>query len=126
MVQCDGKEFVLGTVVYIDDEKTLCRVFERLMKRMSVPVVTFDDPAAAIRHISDANDVVAIVCDYRMPQMTGLQVLDALMPYETLFFIVSGDHSLNDTLASDSRLAGVLGKPFSREVLQETFHQFAT
>lgn len=116
----------MSAVIYIDDEKTLCRVFERLMKRMSVPVMTFQDPQTAIDHITSSSDVSAIVCDYRMPQMSGLQVLDALTPCDPEFFMVSGDHSLNETLGSDPRLAGVLAKPFSRDVLQTTFGRFAS
>ena len=118
-------EAIVGNVVYIDDEKTLCRVFERIMRRFGVTAVTFEDPVQALDHIRQADDVVAIACDYRMPGMTGMQVLDELTPCEKPFFIVSGDHTLNATLVTDPRLAGVLNKPFSRDTLQQSFGQFA-
>jgi CheY-like chemotaxis protein len=103
-------------IVYIDDEPLLCRVFTKIFESAGAPVVAFTDPEAAIAYLRD-HEAAVIICDYRMPSLTGLDVLDRIPP-GTPFFLVSGDLAI--TLArSDPRVTGILTKPFRAEALLE-------
>ena len=60
--------------------------------------------------------VDAIVCDYRMPRMTGLELLDQL-DGDVPFFLVSGDLGITERAAELPGVAGVFAKPFQPEAL---------
>jgi len=101
-------------VVYIDDEPSLCRVFEMVLGARGMKIVTFTDPAAAIVYLN-ANDVAVVFCDYRMPKMSGLAVL-AQMTRPAPFYLVSGDLAA-DACKSNPGVTGLLAKPFRAEEL---------
>jgi len=108
-------------IVYIDDEPLLCRVFKKIFEKAGVAVVTFTEPAAAIAYLRE-HPTLIVICDFRMPAMTGLDVLEHV-PLGTPFFLVSGDLAL--TLANaDPRVTGILTKPFRAEDLLATTRPF--
>lgn len=104
-------------IVYIDDGPLLCRVFQRILEDAKWPVVTFSDPEAAVVYLA-TNPVAAIVCDYRMPAMSGLQLLERIASTAP-FFLVSGDLAVSALAREMPRVAGVLNKPFQPERLLE-------
>lgn len=104
-----------SVVVYIDDEPALCRVFQLILSRLPCEVITFTDPRAALAYIR-ANAVTVVVCDYRMPELNGLQVLDGI-DKNVPFFIVSGDLAVASIVGDDARVSGVLTKPLRPESL---------
>lgn len=101
-------------VVYIDDEPSLCRVFEMVLGARGMEIVTFTNPAAGLEYLN-AHDVAVVFCDYRMPKMTGLEVL-AQMTRKAPFYLVSGDLAA-DACASNPGITGLLAKPFRAEEL---------
>ncbi len=101
-------------VVYIDDEELLCRVFKRVLASCGSPVVTFTEPEAAIAYIHEHPPAV-VICDYRMPSLTGLQVLERLAP-GIPFYLVSGNLGVA-SLRSHPGVTGALTKPFRPEAL---------
>jgi len=102
-------------LVYIDDEAMLCRVFQRIFEDCGALVVTFTDPELAIAY-ANANPVAAIVCDYRMPTLNGLEVLDRL-EVEVPFFLISGDIAIASLVQRNPRVTHVLPQPFRPEDL---------
>jgi two-component system chemotaxis response regulator CheY len=101
-------------VVYIDDEPSLCRVFELILDARGIEIATFRDPVAAIAYLND-RDVAVVFCDYRMPKMTGLTVL-AKMTRPAPFYLVSGDLAAEEC-KSTAGVTGLLAKPFRPEEL---------
>lgn len=105
-------------VVYVDDEPALCRVFRLILSKLpGCEVVTFTEPEAALAYIND-NAVTLVVCDYRMPALNGLQVLER-MHKEVPFFLVSGDLAVASIVGDNARVSGVLTKPLRPETLFE-------
>lgn len=102
-------------IVYVDDEQLLCRVFHTVLRRTGLPVHTFTDPNEALAFIRE-NRVCVIVCDYRMPQMTGLELLDRIEA-DVPFILVSGDLGVTRWTEGNPRVRGVLTKPFRPEHL---------
>lgn len=101
-------------VVYVDDERSLCRVFEMILGARGVPIVTFTDATEAVAYLT-ANAVAIVFCDYRMPKLSGLDVL-AQMGQSVPFYLVSGDLDAAGC-ANVAGVTGVLAKPFRAEAL---------
>ena len=108
-----------GPIVYIDDEPMLCRAFGRLSDLHGVAWKTFTGPREGLAFVL-ANEVKAIFCDYRMPEMNAIEVL-AQIDREVPFYLVSGDLDAERIAASQPRITGVLTKPFRAERLFEMF-----
>lgn len=102
-------------VVYIDDEPLLCRATEAILGRSGIAVATFTDPLAGLAFV-EANPVALVLCDYRMPRMSALELLQRLTR-AVPFYIVSGELDVARLAASNPRVTGVLNKPFPAEDL---------
>lgn len=102
------------TIVIVDDEPVLVRIWSRVLARTGAPVAGFTDPQRALAYIRD-NDVALVLCDHRMPGMTGLELLSKL-DKDVAFYIVSGDLALQEEQSRD-RLRGIIGKPVRPEDL---------
>jgi len=53
-----------------------------------------------------------VVCDYRMPGLTGLEVLERL-PEEVPFLLISGDLAAAETVATRKGVTTFLPKPLA-------------
>jgi CheY-like chemotaxis protein len=98
-------------LVYVDDEEPLLRAFSYILEKAGLSVATFSSPNEALDFIA-ANEVALILCDYRMPGMTGLEFLDA-MDKDVPFYLLSGDLMLAEQVADLPRVAGIFRKPLS-------------
>lgn len=105
----------MSLFVYIDDEEMLGRVFARVIKGLGVPVKTFTDPVEAVAFI-EANEVSLVICDYLMPKLDGLEVLERITR-DVPFILVSGDLVGSQVTAANPRITRVLAKPFRPEDL---------
>lgn len=121
MLPHDPAEAALKPIVYIDDEPMLCRVFQKILTDRGASAVTFTDPEAALAYLRD-HEVAAVICDYRMPMITGLQVLDRVAE-GVPFFLVSGDLGITAS-RGNARVTGVLTKPFRPETLLEMIEPY--
>lgn len=104
-----------SSVLYIDDEPLLCTAFERILAAHEIRAVAFTDPELALT-FAGSHDICAVVCDYRMPSLSGLDVL-AQLDRDLPFFLVSGDIETAHRVRDNSRITGVLAKPFTPEML---------
>ncbi len=106
-------------VIYIDDEPGLCRVFELNMKAQGFRARSFTDPAAALSYINTSKQPIhAVLCDHRMPDMTGLEVIEQIT-VPVPIFLVTGDHNLAEIELSTEHFRGVITKPFTSKSLAE-------
>ncbi len=106
-----------GTVVFIDDEPTLCRLTRLLFRAMaaSVPLETFTDARKALLFIQ-SHETAVVICDYRMPYMNGLEVL-ACIERDVPFYLLSGAADVTREASVNPRVVGVLSKPFPPDQL---------
>jgi two-component system C4-dicarboxylate transport response regulator DctD len=98
-----------GAVVYIDDEPAICRIVQWRLEAAGLPVETFTDARIALVWIGQ-HEVACVLCDHRMPVMSGVEVR-ARLEKDVPFWMVTGDLSVGDELASRSDIRGVLQKP---------------
>lgn len=98
-----------GPVVYVDDEPSLCRIFALRMQSLGIVVETFTEPLEAVAYVN-AHPVACVLCDYRMPRLSGLDVLERI-ERDVAFYLVTGDIAMDDEVAASPRLQGILHKP---------------
>jgi two-component system response regulator CpxR len=96
-------------IVCIDDEATLCHVLATILRRVGAEVEAFTDAHAAIDRINRGG-VALVLCDYRMPRLSGLDVLER-MEARVPFVMISGDLDL-DRVIEGRAVDGTVNKPF--------------
>lgn len=113
----------MSTVLIVDDEQPVLRALQRLLHRDGFRILTADSGASALDVLS-REEVAVIVCDQRMPQMSGAEVLSEAyrMQPETVRITLTGyadftsvQHSIND-----GRVSQLLLKPWDDEHLRTT------
>lgn len=92
-MDCDNGRSVL----VVDDEPAVCELIRTVLaeRELSVTAVT-DSPAA--RQLIEQRHFDAIVCDVRMPELTGLELLAICRRRapQTPVILISGSASIQD------------------------------
>ncbi|MDP1662071.1 MAG: response regulator, partial [Phycisphaerales bacterium] len=65
-------------IIFIDDEPIMCRAFSLALRRLGREVKTFTDPTLALEFLATSQRPAVVICDYRMPALTGLEVRQRL------------------------------------------------
>lgn len=100
----------------------ICRASSLALHTLGREIVTFTDPQKALDYLTAAPESpCVVVCDYRMPGLTGLEVLERL-PRQVPFVLMSGD--LYDVDDGDRRVAAFLAKPLRPDELLEAVAPF--
>lgn len=103
----------------LDDDLSMLKALDRLLKSEGFNVEKFSDPAAFLTSMGQASCRLAIL-DVWMPDMNGLEVQEALLKNspETRIIFISGrdDLSVRET-ALEAGAFGFLSKPFDDEAL---------
>ena len=73
----DGAEGGLPAVMVVDDDPLVSRMIQRLLRR-SHDVVVVDSATEAVSRLAAGERFDAIVCDLMMPDMTGMDLYEAL------------------------------------------------
>ncbi len=105
----------MRTVVYVDDDETICKLMSRMIGRAGAEVITFTNPVEAIERINKSPPAL-VICDYRMPTMNGLAVLEQL-EVNVPFVLISGDSSVDEL--REKGVTEVLAKPIRAEQFVE-------
>jgi FixJ family two-component response regulator len=111
--------FDKASVCLLDDDLSMLRALDRLLKSDGFNVEKYHEPAAFLSNLGTSSCRVAIL-DVWMPDMNGLEVQAALRKHspETRIIFISGrdDPSVRQT-ALEAGAFGFLSKPFDDEVL---------
>jgi two-component system chemotaxis response regulator CheY len=108
-----------GSILVVDDEEDLARGVEVLLRARGYRVRSTHDGAAGIRLAREERPDL-ILLDYELPEMDGLEVIDALRADPALAGIpvlltTASRISLDDVARAD----GFLAKPFQADLLYE-------
>lgn len=115
-------------VIYvIDDEEDICFLYSTMLSSMA-EVKTFTDPNLFVQEMQKPNAIVPdlIITDYRMPQMTGLEMVQKVFALGLHFpVILLSGHLDKDAVveAVDIGVFRLLEKPTQFEVLAETIEK---
>src|SRR5437763_9347123 len=118
------KDTVAGTqnhrMFVVDDEPGICRVLSQLFTHEGWTVLTFHNPVDALNALAET-DVDVILSDLKMPQMTGIEFLQALPQRgSTVPLLVITAYGTIDTAveAIKSGAFDYLCKPFELETVK--------
>jgi DNA-binding NtrC family response regulator len=104
----------------VDDEPSICRVLSQLFTREGWNVLTFSNPVEALNALAET-DVDVIISDLKMPQMTGVEFLQALRQRgSTVPLLVITAHGSIATAVEAIKLGAYdyLCKPFELETVK--------
>jgi FixJ family two-component response regulator len=114
-----------SSICVLDDDASMLRAIERLLKVAGFTVEKFSEPAAFLATVERTRSRVVIL-DVWMPDMSGLEVQAALRQSspETRIIFISGrdDPSVRQT-AVDAGAFAFLAKPFHHKVLLDFVHK---
>lgn len=117
-----------ASVCLLDDDLSMLKALERLLKSDGFNVERFHEPSAFLAAIAKAPSRVAIL-DVWMPDMNGLEVQAALQKEspETRIIFISGrdDPSVRQT-ALEAGAFGFLSKPFDDEAFLQLVRKAVT
>src|ERR1700722_5117194 len=115
----DGEMPEICLVSVIDDDESLRRALERLIRSFGFPVVVF--PSAHEFLLSDrVQDTACLILDMQMPRMNGLQLQSHLTQAGCripIIFITAYPDERGRARALQAGAADFLQKPFSDDVL---------
>lgn len=111
------------TLLVIDDEPGVRLVLERMLQRLGYEVVSAETALKGLAALTEHPEIALIVLDLGLPDMKGEAVLDRLAELgSTLPVLISSGASadeLDDLMAAQSAVAGVLRKPFRLPELEQ-------
>ena len=117
-----------ASICLLDDDLSILKALERLLKSDGFHVERFHEPAAFLSAVGKSPCRVAIL-DVWMPDMNGLEVQAVLRKDspETRIIFISGrdDPSVRQT-ALEAGAFGFLSKPFDDEVLLQLVRKAVT
>ncbi len=116
-----------GTVLLVDDDKTVCDVGSELLKHLGFTVLTAPDGRKALEVFrSHAETITVVLLDLTMPQMGGEEVFSELrrLRPDVKVVLCSGFTEQDATTRmSDKGLAGFLQKPYDIDRLSQVLKQ---
>jgi len=120
--------FDKASVCLLDDDLSMLKALDRLLKSDGFNVERFSDPVAFLSAVGKSPRKVAIL-DVWMPDMNGLEVQAALRkdsPKTRIIFISGRDDPSVRQTALEAGAYGFLSKPFDDEVLLQLVRKAVT
>ena len=111
------------TVLVVDDEDAVRDVLTRMLKANGYAAVSASTAAAALKLFGEGRRFDLVVCDQRMPGMSGNECLEriwAIVPDQRVLRVAGAAHESGDTVGASGREAPVLVKPFTMDRLLES------
>jgi two-component system chemotaxis response regulator CheY len=109
-------------VLIVDDEPMALRLLQRLLDGFGAgPVVTAEDGNEALEAIKARGVPDVVICDWSMPRMSGLELLQRVRTInaELPFLMLTGSADVRSVMeAKRNGVTAYIRKPFSREELQ--------
>ncbi|MFP5457206.1 MAG: response regulator [Bacteriovoracia bacterium] len=95
----------------VDDEPEICHILDYLLKRDGHQTRSFENPLDALSEMTTAQPT-AIICDFKMPQMNGLDFFIAIKDaWKGDFYILTGEPSTDPNELKALGIKDVLFKP---------------
>jgi len=116
-----------GTILVVDDERTVREVARSILKEFGFNVITASDGLEALEVYEEyADEISLVLMDLTMPNMGGFEAFSQLKNFhKDIKVILSSGFTKEDALSefSDSGLVDFIQKPYSPEKLISTIRK---
>ena len=116
-------------VLVVDDEAAMTRLVKMTLTDLDVSqVFTAKDGRQAIALLGELDDIDIVICDWNMPHMSGLELLQQVrtMDRDMPFIMLTGRVDINSVKeAKDLGVSDYLGKPFTPDALKQKLTRLA-
>jgi len=109
------------SVIFVDDDPDIRQAIAQTLTLEDLPVNCFEDASSALKHIDAGYDGV-VLCDYNMPEMNGLEVLDRIRAIDDTIpvIILTGQGDISTAVTAMQQGAyDFIEKPFDHDELIE-------
>jgi DNA-binding NtrC family response regulator len=110
-------------VLVIDDEEAVRGVLTRMLQASGYTTTSASNAAAAIACFDAGQRFDLVICDQRMPAMSGnecLQHIWSMVPDQRVLRVAGASQDADEAAAALGRRTPVLVKPFTMERLLES------
>ena len=115
-------------LLLVDDEKDILFLYNEWLKSDDYQIVSFDNPVEALNYINKNDNISScslVITDYKMPQMSGLDLIKKIrekdVDYKIKTMLISA--YLKDSLLKDNpylkNIDKVIEKPLTRDTLKK-------
>ncbi len=109
-------------ILVVDDFSTMRRVIKRVLTRIGIENIIEADNGASAWEILNQQKIDAVICDWNMPNMTGVDLLEKVRSdekFSDLPFIMVTAEGKKDFIieATKKGVTSYITKPFSAEDL---------
>ena len=116
------------TVLVVDDEDSVRSVLTRMLNASGYAAASASTAASALRLFEEGQRFDLVICDQRMPGMSGDECLEriwAVVPGQRVLRVAGAAHDADEAAAA-GRPTPVLVKPFTMERLLESVRDALT
>ncbi len=110
-----------SSVIFVDDDPHIRQAIAQTLTLEDLPVSCFEGAPSALKHINAEYDGV-VLCDYNMPDMNGLEMLDRIRAIDDTIpvIILTGQGDISTAVTAMQQGAyDFIEKPFDHDELIE-------
>ncbi len=117
------------TVMVVDDDEELARLFRRLLEETGFNSVSFTDPLLAFKHFQDdPQRYWLVIADLKMPNLNGIDLAKRIRNNSSSvkILLITGffdDEYVNGDVFKEARISKVLHKPVKLRELLGCVHE---
>ena len=105
----------------VDDEVSILRSLERLLRKEQYSIITFDSPVKALEYVKK-NPVSVVISDQRMPDMEGVTLLKNIRDVspDTIRILLTGYADMEAVIRAinEGQVYRFISKPWNDEELK--------
>ena len=116
-------------ILVVDDSAVIRETVMRAVRRAfdrEIEFIEASDGLEALDQVADREPDI-ILCDWRMPKMTGIEALRELRERGTeipFFFVMAEASAVMDAQAREAGAVAIITKPFTTEDFQEALQAY--
>lgn len=116
-----GIESLGGCILLVDDDELILNSVSRVLHRLGYDIVTYSNPATALAAFAESpNSYDAVISDYQMPNMNGLELCEKIVRLRSdvpILLTSAFVGEIDQMRAKDAGVESVMPKPLSADEL---------
>jgi len=116
-------------ILLADDEEMVRNVTKAMLDHLNFDVIIANDGRQALEmFLTHQNELSLVILDISMPEMNGYECLEQIRKYSDLPALIASGYgsAISEEEIQENGFQGVLPKPFTLDVLEETIRSLLT